>query len=300
MASESWRSTRFWIIGVLVVGLAVIAVAVIAILVDSDDAPPPFAGLSAEQRVYDDTRNSLSADDLTTIDARIADIEQRDNIEIVTYVRAWEASSDETLDQVADLQKQWAAAADVNEERSVAILINRNPGKTNDARAGIYAGEQLVDDLLTEDDQADIVEDALIPPLTQGDVAVSLLDRLGQIDTTLAGNATPDAFERWAASAGRTWVPWVSLGVTVLLSLYALLVFSRRVRGKVPKRQPTSVRPDDLAPAVGGALALGGAAATVLPATIIDLAGRGALVLEPEGGERGEADSEADADVEAV
>lgn len=300
MASESSRNTRFWIIGALVIALVVIAAGVIGILADSDEPPPPFGGLTAEHHVYDDTSDSLSADQRTSIEARIADIEQRDNIEIVAYVRGLDASPDDTLDQVADLQKQWASAADVNEERTVALLINRNPDDPNDARAGIYAGDELVDDLLTEDDQGDIVDEALIPPLTEGDVAVSLLDGLGQIDATLAGNATPDAFERWAASAGRTWVPWVSLGLSGLLALYALLVFRRRERAKVVKPPPSTVRPNDLAPAVGGALALGGAAATALPATIIDLAGRGVLVLEPDESQRDESEAEADPGVKAV
>ncbi len=83
----------------------------------------------------------------------------------MAYVRAWNASPDETLGQVADLQKQWAEAADVNMDRAVGILINRNPGDRNDARAGVYMGDELVDGPLAEDDQTDIVESALIPPL---------------------------------------------------------------------------------------------------------------------------------------
>lgn len=271
---------------------------VIGLLVDSDEPPTPFTQLRADQQVYD-TGTLLTAETMSQIDERIDEIEQVNEIEIVTYTRGLEASSDETLDQVAALQEEWSAAADVSAERTVAILINVNPGDPEDARAGIYAGEELVDDLLTEDDQADIVEDALIPPLTEGDTAGSLLAGLDQLAATLSGNATPDAFERWASDAGRTWVPWVSLGVTLLLFLYGLLVFNRRTRATVVKPRPTTVRPDDFAPAVGGALALGGAAATALPATIIDLAGRGVLALEPEGGPRDSAvgadDSKADA-----
>lgn len=105
------------------------------------------------------------------------------------------------------------------------------------ARAGMYAGDELVDGLLPEDDQAGIVEDALIPPLTEGDTAGSLLAGLDQVEATLTGNATPDAFEGWAAGAGRTWVPWVSLGLTVLLTLCALLVFSRRARRRSSSRR---------------------------------------------------------------
>ncbi len=287
----------------VVLVFVLVAAAVIAVVVNGDEGPPPFASLSADRQVYDDTGNSITAEAEAEIDARIREIEQQDDVEIVAYVRALDTSADDTLDQVADLQEQWSSAAGADEERTVAILINRNPDDPQDARAGIYAGAELAEGQLPEDDQADIVDDGLIPPLAQGDVAGSLIRGLGQIESTLQGDSTPNAFERWAASAGGTWASWVSLVAALAGLLAARRVFRRRVSVKVPEQTPSARRPGELAPAVGGALALGGPAASALPATVIDLAGRGALRIEPEdGGQRARRDEEqgGEAKVEAV
>ncbi len=285
MDSAPSRDSGPWIIGGVVVALFVIAAGVIALVLDQGEDPPPFGTLTAEQQVYDDTGTSISIEAEVQIDDRINEIEQGNDVEIVAYVRALDASADDTLDQVAVLQEQWSAAASTDQQRTVAILINRHPEDPEDARAGIYAGEDLVDGALPEDDQADIVEQSLIPSLAEGEVAGSLVTGLDQIDITLQQDTTPNAFEHWSTAAGRTWAPWVTLALTLVGFLVSLRIFSRRVKVVVPQQRPTSARPDDLAAAVGGALALGGPSASALPATIVDLAGRGVLSIEPEAAE---------------
>ncbi|MGB6021477.1 MAG: TPM domain-containing protein [Ornithinimicrobium sp.] len=282
MSSTSPSRTGRWIVGVVV--LVVVLVAVVAVIVGvlGDEDPPAFGSLSAEQQVYDETGTSITAEAQATIEGRIREVERQDDVEIVAYVRALDASAEDTLDQVADLQQQWSSAAGVDEERTVAILVNRNPDDPEDARAGIYAGAELADGPLPEDDQADIVDQGLIPPLAGGDVAGSLVDGLAQLEATLQRDTTPNAFQRWAASAGGTWAPWVSLVGALAALMAALRIFRKRVSVTVPEQAPTTRRPGDLPPAVGGALALGGPAGSSLPATVIDLAGRGVLRIEPE------------------
>ncbi|MGB3761966.1 MAG: TPM domain-containing protein [Ornithinimicrobium sp.] len=282
MTSRSPSRAGRWIVGLVVLVVALIAAVVVLLTVFGDEDPPAFGSLTAEQQVYDETGTSITADGEAEIDGRIREIERQENIEIVAYVRALDASPEDTLDQVADLQEQWSSAAGVDDERTVAILVNRNPEDPEDARAGIYAGAELADGPLPEDDQADIVERGLIPPLTGGDVTGSFIGGLDEVEATLQRGTTPNAFERWAGSAGGTWAPWVSLVGALAGLMAALRIFRKRVSVTVPEQSPTTRRPGDLAPAVGGALAVGGPVGSALPATVIDLAGRGVLRIEPE------------------
>ncbi|MGB3592649.1 MAG: TPM domain-containing protein, partial [Ornithinimicrobium sp.] len=239
MSSTSPSRTGRWIVGVVV--LVVVLVAVVAVIVGvlGEEDPPAFGSLSAEQQVYDETGTSITAEAQATIEGRIREVERQDDVEIVAYVRALDASAEDTLDQVADLQQQWSSAAGVDEERTVAILVNRNPDDPEDARAGIYAGAELADGPLPEDDQADIVDQGLIPPLAGGDVAGSLVDGLAQLEATLQRDTTPNAFQRWAASAGGTWAPWVSLVGALAALMAALRIFRKRVSVTVPEQAPT-------------------------------------------------------------
>jgi uncharacterized protein (TIGR04222 family) len=78
--------------------------------------------------------------------------------------------------------------------------------------------------------------------------------------------------------------PLVTLAGLLILALVALIVRSRRWRRKPPAPPGSSdlTPPDDLAPALAGALTAVKIADTQLEATLLDLARRGVIAMEPD------------------
>jgi hypothetical protein len=127
------------------------------------------------------------------------------------------------------------------------------------------------------------VEDALIPPLREGDVPTALAAALDRLGSSIRNGPPVSAFEVFAASATRTWVPWTAPVVAAAGLAGALLLFGRRSRPRhLRSSEPTTRRPGDLPPALAGALVGGGPAAGTVPAVVLDLAGRGAVAIEAE------------------
>ena len=92
-----------------------------------------------------------------------------------------------------------------------------------------------------------------------------------------------NAFEEFAADVGSTWYPWVGVGAALLLGAVSVLVFRRRATTDRPDMTSTTVRPSvDLTPGLAGGFGSGGPQASVVPATLLDLAARDALDIEPE------------------
>ncbi|HZG88783.1 MAG TPA: TPM domain-containing protein [Pseudonocardia sp.] len=240
-----------------------------------------FDGLEAGRHVYDET-GSLGPAQVADLETRIAGVRSA-GADVVVWVRALDADSDETFDQVEALQQAWVDQTGADQDTAAAILVNRNPDDPTDARAGIFVGRTFAEGNVPENEQRAIVEDALIPPLRDGDVYASLgagLDRLGN---SIRNGPPVSAFDRFAASAAAGWLPWTALAVAVAGLAGALLLFGRRsrVEGRTTP-EPTTRRPGDLPPALAGALVGGGPTAGVLPAVLLDLAGRGAIAIEAE------------------
>lgn len=242
-----------------------------------------FPGLEAGQRVYDRTRDSLTSDQIADLQDRMQALEA-EGADAVAYVRALDASPEDTLAQVEALQQAWVARTGADEATAAAVLINRNPDDPEDARAGVFVGRTFQEGNVPEDEQRGIVDDVLIPPLRDGDVHASLADTVDRLTTSVREGPPVSAFEVWAAGAASTWVPWVALGIALALMLLALSLFGRRQTTSLSDPVATTTRPGDLPPAVAAALAAGGPPPSAVQATLLDLATRGAIALEPDGG----------------
>jgi uncharacterized membrane protein YgcG len=240
-----------------------------------------FPGLTPGQRVYDETGVSLSADQVIDLNTQI-DVLAGSGADVIVFVRSLDATPEETLDQVEALQQAWVAVTGANEDTAVAILINRNPDDVHDARAGIYVGSTYDDGNVPGDEQRDIVEETLIPPLRDGDVFSSLMGGLARLDSSIRNGPPQNAFERWSSDAGTSWLPWTGLALAIPGGAAAISAFRRRQTTTRSSMPPTTDRPGDLEPAIAGALVSGGPQATAIPATLLSLAERGALVIEPE------------------
>ena len=136
---------------------------------------------------------------------------------------------------------------------------------------------------MPRDEQVAIVEDELIPPLRDGDVYASLTAGIERLERSIVSGPPRNAFEKWASEAGASWVPWAGVGVALAGLFGAVALFRRRETLDRPDQPPATSRPsDDLSPALAGALVAGGPQPSAVPATMLDLAARGALDIEPE------------------
>ncbi len=232
-------------------------------------------------RVYDETGDSLTAD-------QIADVQQRldamavNGPNAVVVVRDLMATPEETLAQVEAMQQAWAAANGIDDDLAVAILINRNPDKETDARAGIYVGKTLNDGNVPEDEQRAIVDDALIPPMRDGDVYTSLTNAIARLESSYLNGPPQSAATKWAKRAAETWLIPVGLVLAAGLAGVTTWLYRKRDAWNGQSLPPMTVRPDTLHPAVGAALALGGVQPSAIPATVLHLGEQGLVVFEPE------------------
>lgn len=244
--------------------------------------PEDFPGLDPGRRVYDRTGSSLSPDQAGRLTSQLTALRQV-GADAVVLVRALDADSDDTYDQVEALQQAWAAATGADQDTAVAVLVNRNPDDPTDARAGIFVGRTYQDGNVPEDEQRAIVEDALIPPLREGDVYGGVSAALDRLGSSIRNGPPVSAFDRWAADTANGWVPVAAVVLAVVALGATLLLFGRRSRPGGPVRAtPTTRRPGDLSPAVVERLVTGGSTGQAVQAVLLELAGRGALAIEPE------------------
>lgn len=244
-------------------------------------SPASFPELTADQRIYDATGTSLT-------EAQVADLQQRlrelqaAGADPVLYVRALDATAEETLDEVEALQQAWAGQTGAAQDTAVAVLVNRNPDDLRDARAGVFVGSTFQEGNVPEDEQRAIVEEALIPPLRDGDVHASLAAAVDRLTRSIREGPPRNAFEQWAEGAAGSWLPEAAVVVALVALGAAVAVFRRRSTSDRRPQPPTTVRPGQVSPALAGALVAGSPQASAVPATLLDLARRDALAVEPE------------------
>ncbi|KIQ16045.1 DUF2207 family protein [Rhodococcus sp. MEB064] len=242
-----------------------------------------FDGLTAGQRVYDSTGYSLDAAQSERLERQLDEVRSDTGADVIAYVRELDADSDDTLDQVEALQQAWVAAAGVEQDTAGAILINREPGTVDEARAGIFLGSTFDDGNVPGDEQEAIIEDALIPPLRDGDVAGSLTNGIDRLQSSIRSGPPVTALDEFADGPGSTWLPWTGLAVVLLGMAGAWSIYRRRPQPTVSAQPPTTYRPDrDTDPAVATALVHRGAQASAVPATVLALAAADALSIEAD------------------
>ncbi|MBY6687585.1 DUF2207 domain-containing protein [Rhodococcus sp. BP-149] len=244
-----------------------------------------FDGLTVGQRVYDRTGDSLGPADVEALEQRLDALRAETGADVVAYVRELDADSDDTLDQVEALQQAWVSTADVDQDVAGAILINREPGTDDEARAGIFLGSTFDDGNVPRDEQEAIIEDALVPPLRDGDVAGSLTNGIDRLESSILVGPPVTALDEFAAGPGSTWLPWTGLAVVLVGSAGAAQIYRRRSRPTVSAQPPTTYRPDHTTdPAIVTALVHRSAQASAVPATLLALAAADAVALESEPG----------------
>ncbi|MDI9895911.1 DUF2207 domain-containing protein [Rhodococcus sp. IEGM 1381] len=250
---------------------------------DDSSADAGFDTLTSGQRVYDRTGFSLDPAQIADIQRQLENLKSETGADVIAYVRELDADSDDTLDQVEDLQQTWVSATGVDQDTAGAILINREPGKVDEARAGVFVGSTYDDGNVPRDEQEAIVEDALIPPLRDGDVAGSLTAGIDRLRSDIRNGPPVTAMDRFASGPGSTWLPWTGSVIALLGLLVVATVFRGRAKPTVSQQSPTTVRPDQATDAAyATALVHRSAQPSGVPGTVLALAAADALTFEQD------------------
>jgi uncharacterized membrane protein YgcG len=240
------------------------------------------------QRVYD-TTGLLTADELAELEARAAAVEAA-GAPVIVYLQARDASQRETEADARALMDAWDVQSAPGARDGVVLFFNLQPDNLRRGEVFIYAGEKHFDGgNLPQSELQRIIDEEMIPLLRADQTAAGIGAGLDAIAHALTYGPPPppppSRFERIAEdlTAG------VFSIVNLVSSAIAALVFAiglRRFRERpvahgtaTPTTMPPSTRP----PAVAGALVDGHIMDRHLEATLIDLANRGALAIEPAG-----------------
>ncbi|MGB3770620.1 MAG: TPM domain-containing protein [Rhodococcus sp. (in: high G+C Gram-positive bacteria)] len=268
---------------VLVLAAMIAALALVGCSDGSSTQDSTFEGLTGGQRIYDRTGYSLSEAQTADLERRLTDLEASTGADVIAYVRELDADSDDTLDQVEALQQTWVAATGIDQDTAGAILINREPGTTDEARAGIFVGTTFDDGNVPTGEQEAIVEDALVPPLRDGDVAGSLNAGIERLGSSIRNGPPTNALNEFADGPGSTWLPWVGGALSVLGLGGIALLFRGRAKPTLAEQPATIIRPDHTTdPAMATALVHGSPRPSAVPAVVLALATRDALDIEQE------------------
>jgi uncharacterized membrane protein YgcG len=264
----------------------ILLAAILALLVacGSDNPAGNFGDPVAGQRVYDRS-GTLSAAELRDLEDRAAAV-TRAGAPAVVYLRAHDADEDETQEDARDLMAAWSVESAPSARDGVVIFLNLDPDDTRHGQVALFAGERHYQDgNLPERELARIFEDEMRPLLAGEQLAAGIGAGLDALARSLAFGPppppVPSAFQRAAGQVAG--LPLNALAI--LATLGATFLAARSWRGRTTPASPgaaTLTRPGDLAPPLAGALVARRINAPQLAeATLLDLARRGALVVEP-------------------
>jgi uncharacterized protein (TIGR04222 family) len=262
----------------------ILAVALVIVACASDQrVVQSFGEHTSEQRVYDRV-GVLAPAEIADLETRAAAV-ARAGAPTVVYLQTRDASRDETIQDGRDLMQSWGVESAAGAHDGVVIFVNLQPNNHRHGEAVIVAGQKWNDTgVLTDRENQRIYDEVMAPLLRNEKTAAGIAAGLDAIAHDLAVGPPPPSV--WQRIAGfLTGWPLVMLAGLLILALVALIVRSRRWRKKPPEPPGSAdlAPPDDLAPALAGALTVGRVKDTQLEATLLDLARRGVIAMEPDG-----------------
>jgi uncharacterized protein (TIGR04222 family) len=233
------------------------------------------------QRVYD-RAGILTPAEISDIEAHAAAVE-REGAPTVVYLQARDASRDETIQDGRDLMQAWKVESPSGARDGVVIFLNLQQDNKRHGEAAIIAGQKWNDKgVLTTHENQRIYDDVVAPLLKDEKTAAGIAAGLDAIAHDLqVGPPPPSAVQRIADFLAG-W-PLVTLAGLLILALIVLIV--RSPRRKKPPTSPEGAQldpPDDLAPALAGALTAGRVLDSQIDATLLDFARRGVIAMEPD------------------
>ncbi len=251
-------------------------------------AAPEFGQRIVGQHVYDHA-DVLTADEEADLEQRAAAVEQA-GAPVVVYLQARKADYEQTEQDAADLMEIWDIQSAPGAHDGLDIYLNLDPDDLKHGQFSIFAGEKhFKNGNLPESELERISDQVVLPKLKSGDIAGGIAAALDAAAQSLTFGPPPppppSPIEQAAADVSNGPVSLVNIFAVLLGAILALPVFRAwRIRpASAAPVIPTTMPPGDLAPALAGALVTGHITNSLFEATILDLARRGALAIEPVG-----------------
>lgn len=268
----------------LFVALVVIGMASVT---GSTRAAADFGSREAGRHVYD-RAGVLSAAEVSDLEAR-AVANERAGAPTIVYLRVAKADADGTSKDARELMDAWNVQSAPDAQDGVVIFLNLTPDDTKHGQAAIWVGQGQsgAGGKLPKYELERIYNDVMRPPLRDGQTAAGIGAGLSALTNDLIVGPPPPPPPSTAERVGSA-IAGLPLNIAGIAATLALVIFGLRAwRGRptaAPRGTPTLTRPGDLPPALAGALVT--RQLTVAPlaeATVLDLARRSMLTLQPEG-----------------
>jgi uncharacterized membrane protein YgcG len=267
--------------------LILLALALLAACATGSVTTAAFGAYVSGQRIYD-RAGILTSTERADLEARAAAV-QRAGAPVVVYLRVRDATYDQTLQDATDLMNAWDVQSAPGARDGLVIFFNLTPGDTRHGQVALYAGQKQVDGgRLPQRELQRIYQQVMLPSLAAGRTAQGIAAGLDAARSDLVNGPLP-APPPTAAQRLAAFIALVPLHVLAVLGVLwvALLAWrTRRRRPALPAGVAAATPPSDLAPALVGALVAGRVGDGQLVATMLDLARRGVLAIEPAGKRR--------------
>ena len=248
----------------------------------ADDFGPREPG----RQVYDRT-GLLTPDELTAIE-QAADTVVAAGAPTIVYLQAKEADYDETLEDARELMEDWNVQSQPSARDGIVILLNLEPDDLRHGQLALVAGEAHFDGGNLPQYELDRTTSEMRAILGDEETAEGIITGLEMIAESLTNGPAPppeptraEQIARDLTSGPISIVNILSLPVAAVLALFTRRLWRSRPVSAAPAT-PTTAPPSDLMPAAAGALVTGSVNDLQMEATILDLARRGAIVMEPE------------------
>jgi uncharacterized protein (TIGR04222 family) len=244
--------------------LAVIAVLSFAL---TAHAAITLSGPEPGKRVYD-TAGALSPSEIKDLETHAQTLTNA-GAPCIVYLQARTATRDETRQDAQNLMTSWDIESKPGARDGFVMYFNLLPGNLKHGQVFLFAGQKHVDGgALPEVELQRIYDKVMAPLLLQGKIAQAIAAGLDAVThdltTPLPGqSANPWLFERLPANI-----------IAVLLAILVYLAW-RWIRDgahRLPATETRATPPNDLAPALSGAIVRGRLTRDLLQASLFDMA----------------------------
>jgi len=189
-----------------------------------------------------------------------------------------------TIQDAADLMKAWQLESHPGAKDGLVILLNLTRGDTHHGEAALYAGAKHIQGNLPPAELQRIYDQDMAPLLKNGQLAAGIGAGLATAAHDLVAGPPPVAPPSPLIQFLQIVVAVPLTVLSIILALWVAVAISllRRMR---PTHEPGTnvafVPPDALDPALAGAVVFGQVRDDQIAATLLALAQRGAIQLEP-------------------
>ena len=284
MISHSISHTARQIAAAAMLVILAMAIGVSAAAADSFGEP------EQGRNVYD-RADLLTPAEIDNLEELTADVEAA-GAPVVVYLQAKDASYDETLQDGRELMDEWDVQSAEDARDGIVIFLNLDPDDLRHGELALVAGEAHFDGGNLPQYELDRITSAMLNELADEQTAEGIATGLRMIADSLETGPPPppepSRFEQISEDIAGGMISPLNAVAAVVVAGVAYVwrrVWSARPTTNVPAT-PVTTPPGDLIPAAAGALVTRAISDTQVEATILDLARRNALAIEPEDGKK--------------